>query len=191
MTDQTRISENKFRHHLGGVRFGGSLLAVLLLSACSSAPQPADLPETTILEEPAEQSASPDDEEVSDETYAGHATALIAGREFTFQLDLCVMYNEEEVELRGLGGEIDSDVPSFLDGGAMRMDSDPLGEFRIDLGADGPFQSSDEFLSLGAPTGGDITFTVVKEGNEFVATGKTWGNTGVDHGTGTLRFVCN
>lgn len=48
-----------------------------------------------------------------------------------------------EALVSGLGSEIGSDVSSHLDGDSVNSDK---GEFRIDIGADGPFQSTDDFL---------------------------------------------
>lgn len=163
----------------------GTLAVAVLLSACAGGQGAVEDTDTA----PTEQSAPPvADESAADDAYAGTATAVIDGREFTFRLSGCTIYEQSEVELSGPGAEVGSDTPSHLDGGAMQMDSDAIGEFRIDIGSDGPFDSSDEFLSLGAPSGGD--FTVVADGDGHLATGNSWDSDGTDLGTGTLRFTC-
>lgn len=165
---------------------GASLVAALLLSGCAGSGQTAQGNDDTA---PVEQSESSADEQQPDDAAVGTATAIIDGREFSFELTGCTLYQESELEISGPGSELGSDTPSYLDGGAMQLDSDPLGEFRIDIGADGPFQSSDDYLAFGAPTGGG-DLTVVADGEGFLATGKSWSSDAADLGTGTLHFTC-
>jgi hypothetical protein len=158
------------------------VIALLLLTGCATGT------ETSSGSPAAEQPQPSGGGDGAAGASAGTATATIGAREFSFELSGCTMYEGREVELSGLGGEVGTDVPSYLDGGAMQMDSTPLGEFRINIGADRPFQSSDDFIAFGAPTGGN--FTVVKEGAGYLATGPAWDDNGTSLGTGTLHFTC-
>lgn len=163
-----------------------SLAVILLLGGCSgTAERPAQDSNTATTEQPAPSESGGVEAAVD----AGSATASIDGREFTFMLSNCMMYEGEEVELSGAGGETGADAPSYLDGGLMQMDADVTGEFRISIGTDQPFDSTNEFLALGAPTGEGLT--VVKDGDGYLATGNAWNDQGADLGTGTLRFACS
>lgn len=164
---------------------GGALAASLLLVGCGgSAPQPPSAPEASA---PATATEKPDDASTI-ENMPGAAQITVAGRTFSFELSTCVIYGEE-VELGGLGGETGVETPSYLDGGVMSMGQQSLGEFRIDIGADGPFQSSDEFIAFGAPTG-DSDFVVVLDGDGYVATGPAWSDQGNDLGLAKMQFSC-
>lgn len=161
------------------------LVTSLLLSGCSAAGEQSSEP----LGSTTESQPEPDSDAAAPDSQSGTATVSIDGRDFTFQLSRCLIYDESEVELAGPGSENGSSLASYFDGGVMQLGTDALGEFRIDIGADGPFQSSDEFLAVGAPTGGG-DFSVIKAGNGYLATGKSWDNTGADLGTGTVQFSC-
>lgn len=161
-------------------------MAIAMLSGCAGGDATGQKSEASI---PSEQTSSPaDQQQETDDAATSTAIAVIDGREFSFELTGCTVYQDSEVEISGPGAEVDSDTSSYLDGGAVQIDTDAIGEFRIDIGATGPFQSSEEFLALGAPTGGD--FSVVADGDGYVATGNTWDSNGTDLGTGTLHFTC-
>ncbi|MGB3375313.1 MAG: hypothetical protein WBA87_09255 [Microbacterium sp.] len=172
------------RGGLVAVLIGCAAATLLVLSACSSGPEVSRTPGQASAEQP----ASPQDDPQDAKTDAGTVTASIDGRQFTFTLTSCIMYQDSEVELSGPGGEAGSEVPSHLDGGLMQMDADVLGEFRISIGTDQAFDSTDEFLAIGAPTGGDLS--VVEEGDGHLVTARTWNDQGTDLGTGTLHFTC-
>lgn len=159
-----------------------AVIALLLLTGCATGAESPNVSSAADLPQPSGGGGGTASASV------GTATATIGARTFAFELSGCTVYDGREVELSGLGGEVGTDVPSYLDGGAMEMDSTALGEFRIDIGSDGPFQSSDEFIALGAPTGGN--FSIVKEGTGYLATGPAWDNNGTALGAGTLHFTC-
>lgn len=161
------------------------LITALLLGGCSAQDQQTSSNPDSMTES---QSGSGETEASASDSPAGSATVSAGGREFSFQLTRCLVYEEREVELAGPGAEVGSSVSSYFDGGLMQMGTDALGELRVDIGADGPFQSSDEFIAIGAPTGGD--FSVTKTGHDYLATGKSWDNDGTDLGTGTVQFSC-
>src|SRR5699024_7466306 len=113
----------------------------------------------------------------------------VAGREFTFALDTCVVYDDTELSIAGSGGETGTDIPSYLDGDIMSLGPDALGEMRFDIRAAGPFQTTDTFSAFGAPTG-DSGFSVVAEGDGYTATGPAWDENGADLGMATARLIC-
>ncbi|MFB8386960.1 hypothetical protein ACFC3F_07455 [Microbacterium sp. NPDC055910] len=167
----------------------GAAASLLMLSGCAgNAEGETESSDAAAAPQSDTAPADQDPGQESESTDAGTATVSMGGREFSFTLTLCGVYQDSEVELAGPGGEAGSDQPSFLDGGLMQMDADVLGEFRIHIGTDRPFDSTDEFVALGASTGDGLT--VVREGDGYVATGNSWDDQGTDLGTGTVRFTC-
>src|SRR5690554_6576958 len=165
---------------------GCTIAALIVLSACASASESSPDPDPGQAD--AGQPAAPQRDPKPADEGAGTVVVSIDGRELNFTLTACTMYEDSEVELSGPGGEAGSDVPSHLDGGLMLMDGDALGEFRISIGTDRPFDSTDEFLALGEPTGGGIS--VAEEADGHLVTARTWDDQGTDLGTGTLHFTC-
>lgn len=176
---------------------GGTALVMLLTGCAGAAEAPAPPPaepaaqgdadgaanETGDSANGASDDAAPDD---AAGAAASSATVTIDGREFTFELQTCSVYDSGEALLSGLGGETGAGVPSYLDGDSTSFSD---GEFRIDIGADGPFQSSDDFLSIGSSLGG--AFALEETGDGYVVTGHAWGGDELDLGTGTIHFTCS
>lgn len=108
------------------------------------------------------------------------------GREFSFDLQFCSVneQNETQVMLSGPGAESGSDVPGYLDGEA----SAPSGGFRVNIGTDKKFQSTDDFVEIGTDQGG--TMSLEQDGEGYLITANAWNDQGEDLGTGTLSFTC-
>lgn len=159
-----------------------------LLAGCASdpvAPQPEDpVVDTTGDESPNEEPGSGGSSESASDAN-GVASVEIDGRTFEFDLRMCSVYPSGEALISGLGSEVGSDVPSHLDGDSVTFED---GEFRIDIGADGPFQSTDDFLSIGSSLGG--SFSITEDGSGYIAEGQAWNTSGEDLGIGTMRFTC-
>lgn len=189
---------------------GGIAVLTLLLGGCAadatdappdsvggsdSEPAEAGTPESESPEsEPASTSDSPATTDQSEpagaDASAGEATFSIGGREFVVELTTCGVYeNGEEVVLGGHAKEVGGAAAGFLDGDLTTLDSQAYGEFRLDIGAGGPFESSDEFLALGDSTGGNLAFSQESDGNVIVANG--WNEAGEDLGEGSLAFMCS
>lgn len=161
--------------------------ACLLLSGCTGGGESA--PGTTGSEPPAASSDAKASAPPAGDASAGEATLSIGGREFTVELTTCGVYDGGgEVVLSGHAVEVGGAVSGFFDGDLTTLDSRVYGEFRLDIGATGPFESSDEFLALGDPVGGEIAFSEEAHGN--VITAKAWNEEGDDLGEGSLTFVC-
>lgn len=169
--------------------FGGFCLAAVLLSGCSNAPD--DVPSGEENSGGSAGAHGDDSAEAGQESSgqsAAVATVSVDGRSFDFELRMCSVTGDGEVLLSGLGGEAGSEVPSHLDGDATPLDGDTYGEFRIDIGSDGPFQSSDVFISLGNSLGGSYALSEVGDG--YLVTASAWNENGADLGSGTLQFTC-
>lgn len=160
-----------------------ALATALLLTGCADAVE-------------APQNAAPDtagapaagDDEQQPAADAGSVQVSVDGREFAFTIKSCARYQDSEMEVSGPGGETTSDVPSYFDGGLMEMDSTPSGEFRINIGTDQPFDSTDDFLSIGDSAGGGVS--VDRDGDDYVVTAASWDAQGSDLGQGTVRITC-
>lgn len=164
--------------------FSGPVLLALFLSGCSTGPEGGADPATAAQDSAQETDAS---DQSSGDTQ-GEATFSAGGREFTVALTTCGVHGEEVV-LSGHATEVGGDATGFLDGDLTTLDSQSYGEFRIDIGADGPFQSTDDFIALGDPTGGDLSFS--EEAHGYVITADAWNTEGDDLGAGSLIFTCS
>lgn len=177
---------------------GGIALLALLLSGCSptSATGPGETDAGSAASEsgakPPAQSGNDDaadDDADAGGAAAGAATFSVGGREFAVELSTCSVYDDgAEVLLSGRATEVGGDATGFLDGDLTTLDEQAYGEFRIDLGASGPFESMDEFISMGDPTGGDISFEAA--GANHVISAKAWNHNGDDLGKASIAFTC-
>lgn len=171
-----------------GIAIGGFAIAALLLGGCaseSSGASSATVTDSTSSESTDAQVHGPRSSDAITDS-RGIATVSIDGRTFEFDLRMCSVYDGGEALVSGPGSEVGSDVASHLDGDSVTFED---GEFRIDIGADGPFQSTDEFLSIGSSLGG--SFLLADDGSGYVVTGHAWDRSGTDLGVGTMRFNCN
>lgn len=161
---------------------------MLLLAGCASGTpaQPGDATPDAASTDRADEQASTPSNSASTANSRGTATFSVDGRTFDFDLSMCSVYEDGEALISGLGSEVGSDVPSHLDGDSVTFAD---GEFRVDIGADGPFQSSDDFLSIGSSLGG--AFSLVEDGNGYLVTGQAWSGANLELGTGTMQFQCN
>lgn len=166
----------------------GGVVIALLLGGCASgtaAPPVDTAPDATSNKSADEQIDAPSDSD-STANAQGAATVSIDGRTFEFDLRMCSVYEGGEALISGLGSEVGSDVPSHLDGDSVTFED---GEFRIDIGAEGPFESSDDFLAIGSSLGG--AFSLAEDGDGYLVTGQAWSPSSLELGTGTLQFRCS
>ena len=173
---------------VGLIAADGGVALALMLGGCASEPS-APPPDTASGSSDGgsggEKAETPTSEGAATNS-RGVATVSIDGRSFEFDLRTCSVYDSGEANVSGLGSEVGSDVPSHLDGDSATFED---GEFRIDIGADGPFQSTDDFLAIGSSLGGE--FSLVEDGDGYVITGQPWSGSDTALGTGTMQFSCN
>ncbi|GAA3212929.1 hypothetical protein [Microbacterium terregens] len=165
---------------------GAVALLILALSGCagagantgapSSAGEPSDPPRNV-------------DAAQSPTARNGEATFSAGGRDFTIDLAVCSVYEAGDVLLGGPANEVGTDATGYLDGDSTVLDSQAYGEFRIDIGADGPLQSTDDFLALGNSLGG--AFALSDDGAGYLITASAWNAQGDDLGEATLAFTCS
>lgn len=117
----------------------------------------------------------------------GSATLSVAGREFSFDLAVCGVH-DGEVVVGGPGTETGAGGPAYLDGDTVMLDGAVYGEFRVEIGTDQPFDSTDDFIALGNSAGGDLSLT--DDGADHRAVGSAWAADGGSLGEGTLLFSC-
>lgn len=171
---------------------GCACAAALVLTGCSSGgangdPQPGADSSSTASDQPRNDSSGT--KTSSSQPSATSAIVSVDGRTFEFDLRTCSVYHDGEVLLAGPGREVGTQVPSHLDGDVSRFGDDTHGEFRIDIGADGPFQSKDVFISLGNSLGG--RYSLSEAGDGYLVTASAWDHNGTDLGTAQLRFTCD
>lgn len=121
---------------------------------------------------------------------AGTATFTVGDRVFTVELTLCGIYADAtEIVLAGHATESSGGPSGFLEGDLLPFGDEINGEFRIDIGADGPTQSADEFLALGYASGTPVTLE--QDGSGYIIRSGAWNENGEDLGAGTLAFACS
>lgn len=166
---------------------GAALLiasAALLLGGCAVAVPGAEPPR----EEAGAASPPSVPEGDSAPGAAGSAKLAVDGREFDVELRLCTVTDDGELLLSGRATETGAGVSGHLDGDASGFPATSHGEFRLDIGADGPFQSSDQFIAWGTAFGGTMSLT--EEGDGYVLSAPAWNQDGAELGAGVVRFRC-
>lgn len=169
---------------------GGAFLVAGFVMSCAAAPEANETP--TPVQETAEESAVGSEETQASPSNgsAGTATFTAGERVFTVELTFCGVYEQgTEILLAGIANEINGDAQGFLEGGLLPAGSALNGEFRIDIGADGPLQTSEEFLALGSPSGSPVTLSEEPEG--YLILSGTWNEHGDSLGGGSLAFSCS
>lgn len=184
-----------------------ALLLAALLAGCSTIAQTPDegpdaegavAPEVEATEESPDDledggfgadDESAEDDAADDSAASGEiaATVTVDGREFTIELSTCMIY-EHDVMLSGVATETGGDAVGYLDGDATASGEGISAEFRIDIGATGPFDSMDEFISIGNTAGSEYDMT--EDDGDFVITASAWDDQGTDLGVGTIEFRC-
>lgn len=164
---------------------GATVLAVAL-SGCASA---SDEPRDEAAAAPGFGTEPSNGAEPADDGVRGAATFSAGGRTFTVELRMCAVHDGGDVLLSGPARESGTGVTGYLEGDATVLDGDPYGEFRLDVGADGPRQSTDEFVALGNSAGGTLAYAT--GGAEHVFTATTWDHNGDALGEGSLAFRCS
>ncbi|HWV25974.1 MAG TPA: hypothetical protein VNZ66_02030 [Aeromicrobium sp.] len=158
------------------------LTAVLCLPACASGGDERE-PDPAASRTAESQAAESQDAE-------GNEAALsVDGREFTVTLTMCTAQEGGDILLSGPAQENGTDVTGHFDGDASDAGGELDGEFRVDIGATGPYQSTDEFVAFGTSIGG--TLTLSKESDRYVLTGSAWNAQGQSLGDGVLTFRCD
>ncbi len=188
----TTSSERSSRPFVFSALFGGACALALALAGCSAGAGPAGSEqgtENSIADVPDKQEVPVSDGGSATHGAAGAATVSVSGRNFDFELSLCTVYDSGDVLLGGLGGELGSNVSSYLDGDATPYGNDVSAEFRLDIGADGPFQSTDTFIALGNSIGG--TYALSGSNGDYVITADAWDQSGANLGSGTITFTCD
>lgn len=111
----------------------------------------------------------------------------VDGRHFVVELTTCMSW-DDEVLVSGMATETGTDVTGYLDGDVTDLDGESYGEIRLDIGATGPMQSMDEFISFGSSLGGVLE--VAHSTNGGVITGAAWDADGSDLDTAVFEFNC-
>lgn len=116
------------------------------------------------------------------------ATFSVDGRTFSVTLASCMSTPDGDVLLHGAASELGSDVTGYFDGDITPYQDGVVGEFRLDIGSTGQFESSETFIAMGDSLGGEVLIT--PDGDGFIATAPSWSEQGTDLGQATLQFGC-
>lgn len=119
---------------------------------------------------------------------AGQATLVIGPETWDFELAFCII-DDTDVIAHGPGTDA-SGADAYLGVDFVRTGDDTDGAARVDVGATGQFQSSDEFYALDmAYLVGDYTLTI--EGARFFLDGAFHQADGQSVGSGSLSLDCS
>lgn len=166
------------------------MLLSIGLMGCAAESAPEDTTGSGSSPVPVESRASDDSQDPPAGAAAGTAVLTIGDRAFTAQLDLCSVYDSgAEILLAGPASETRGSAHGFLEGDLLQAGAELNGEFRIDIGADAPHQSTNEFLALGYASGTPVTLTA--EGEGYIIRSGAWNEKGDSLGEGSLEFSCS
>lgn len=166
-------------------------LAAFALTGCGSE---APTPGTATEPGDSQSQAQPDDkaagEGTSSNSPATSGTAELSNDDATYtaELQFCSLTKEGDALFHGLAFDSDGNEVGYLDGDFTGLGDVPNGEARIDFGATGQFQSTDEFIALGS-AGGFIVVPVRRD-TTFTVLGATWDANGTELPMATLTVAC-
>ncbi|AIY00629.1 hypothetical protein ART_1030 [Arthrobacter sp. PAMC 25486] len=112
----------------------------------------------------------------------------IDGRNFEFTPALCAVDFNDSILVHGPGKEVGAAEPSYLDVDITFLDGETHGEFRIDIGVDGQFRSSEDMLAAGDRGNGALA--MAESGSVVTLTAPGWNSRGDDVGEASLTFDC-
>lgn len=162
--------------------FAAASAVLLTLAGCASAA--TEEPVASQQDESAEQVEAP----AAASESSGEAVLSYGDITYTAQLQHCSLSGGEDALFHGaVTDDTDAHI-GYLEGDFSGLNSLPQGEARIDFGATGSMQSSEEFIALGT-VAGEIVVTDASD-SSIVIVGGTWDQEGTLLGTGTLRVNC-
>lgn len=131
--------------------------------------------------------SSTDDDSATASGGTGEAELSYEGTTFTAQLQHCSLQGEDAL-FHGPAFDDSGTEVGYLDGDFGNLTDVPYGEVRIDFGATGQFESSEEFIAMGDSIG-HIVITDFSDSNLNVA-GGIWDQDATQLGTGVLKVSC-
>lgn len=168
-----------------------ALILPLALVACvPSLPPEGETPGSSL---PGETVAPPetsvhDQNQPPQQATSGIAELVMAGESFTFTPAMCII-SENDVVIHGPGVGNESGEPAYLDIDIVSIDGVPAGGLRINLGATGLFQSTDNFYSYSFAFENDYGMTY--GGNTFFFQADFYAGGVENLGPGTLTVDCS
>lgn len=175
-------------------------LTALTLSGCGTSgqdrPSPEAGPGTQSEAQPRDSSTGDDSTSpatsapASDPTSdsAGEAVLSYGDTTYTSELKFCSLSADEDALFHGVANDESGDSVGYLDGDFGGLSDDAYGEVRINFGATGKFESTDNFVAMGDAEN-DIVITDSSE-TSLVVVGGAWAEDGTNLPTATLRVTC-
>ncbi len=167
---------------------GGVCVVALLAAGCSSADTADESPSSVVDQDGTASTDPADAAQGSSVEPSGTAKVVVDGRTFDFELTTCLVTEDGEVQLSGPGTEAGSDVGSYFDGEATELGDDSFSEYRIEIGAGGPFESADSFIAVGNSNGG--SYALSGGPDSYLVTASAWNENGDDLSEGTVEYEC-
>lgn len=165
---------------------GGLLLSVALV-ACSDQPD-ASATQHGDAAAHAKQAIEGDPADTAQQSGARSGVLTVDGRKFEIALSMCIT-SPDDILVSGPANESGGGVSGYFDGDIVDVSGQPYGELRLDIGATGSFDSSDEFIVVGSSAGGELV--VAEDGAGYVITAGSRDDAGTDLGTATFEFSCD
>lgn len=131
---------------------------------------------------------APDQNQPPQQTASGVAELMMAGESFTFTPAVCII-SENDVVIHGPGVGNESGEPAYLDIDIVNIDDVLAGGVRVNLGATGQFQSTDDFYSYDFAF--DNNYGMTYGGHNFFFEANFYAGGEENLGPGTLTVSCS
>jgi len=107
---------------------------------------------------------------------------------YTAELEFCALTESESALFHGTAYDDSGNEVGYLDGDFGILDGDAFGEARIDFGATGQFESTDEFVALG-DSASNIVVSDFSD-TSWLIIGGAWDQNGTNVGSTMLHVTC-
>lgn len=118
----------------------------------------------------------------------GSATLNVGEQSYTVELKFCSLFGGQDALFHGTAFDTSGTQVGYLEGDFGDLSDHPHGEARIDFGATGKLQSTDEFVAMGSVMG-DITVTDLSDSTLMVSA-VAWDQDGTQLPTAMLSVKC-
>lgn len=132
--------------------------------------------------------ASAQDASAGSSEAVGEAEINYDGTTYTAQLRHCSLSGGEDALFHGSAYDDSGVEVGYLEGDFGNLTDVPYGEARLDFGASGNLQSTDEFIAMG-DAAAHIVVTAASD-TDLIIMGGLWDQNGTQLATATLKVAC-
>lgn len=157
----------------------------LAITGCGATSEP--LPEQSNATTPGQPNETSPDATNTDGKQ-GEAVFNYGDNTYAAELQFCSLAEGQDALFHGVAHDDTGSEVGYLDGDFGILDGNLHGEVRIDFGATGQFESTDEFIAMGSALNG-IVATDFSDVSWHIM-GGGWDQDGVQQSNTTLKVVC-